>query len=115
MTPRLPTTLLLGAGLATFAGTAISGEPVHSPIAPRAAVLAGADAPSPAVRRAVEDFAGRPVTVRRVGGLFEAQAQAAALSGEGYDVVVGVGAQARAAVAQAAASEVGDGTRFAGR
>jgi hypothetical protein len=115
MTPRLPTVLLLGGGLATFAGTAISGEPVHSRVPSRAAVIAGADASLPAVRRVVAGLPGRPVTVRRVGGVLEAQAQTAALAGEGYDVVIGVGAQARAAVAQAVAAEVGDGTRFAGR
>jgi hypothetical protein len=111
MTSRSPILLLLaGAALvAGCAGTAVSREPSRAgPPAPRVAVVAGADASATAIADAVQHAA----TVRRVGGLPEAQAQAAALAAEGYDVVVGLGAQARAAVNQAAAAEVGAGTRW---
>ena len=103
--------LLVAGLLAGGAGTAVSRErPATAPTPARVAVLAGADA-SPT---AVADAAGgaTPREVRRVGGLLEAQAQAAALAAEGYDLVIGVGPQARSAIGQAEAAEVGAGTRW---
>jgi hypothetical protein len=97
--------------LAGCAGAAASQERVDVSAPQRTAVLAGADAPPTAVTAASQHVDGT-VTIRRADGTFDAQAQAARLAAEGYDTVVGVGAQARAAVAQAAAGEVGDGTRW---
>jgi outer membrane murein-binding lipoprotein Lpp len=103
--------------LAGCAGTAISDESsTPSPITTtRAAVLATADATTAqvaAAARHAREAGARRVVVRRTGGLYEAQAQAAALGAEGYDEVIAVGAQARTAVGQAASSELGDGTRW---
>jgi hypothetical protein len=102
---------LLALVLAGCAGAAASQQPLDRPAPQRTAVLAGADAPPSAVAAATRRAAG-PVVVRHADGTFDAQAQATRLAAEGYDTIVGVGAQARAAVAQAAAGEVGDGTRW---
>jgi hypothetical protein len=111
MTPRIPPLLLIAGAVAGCAGTAASHvRPVRTE-APRVAILAADDA-SPAVLQRVATNGPATLTVRRVGGLFEAQAQSAALAAEGYDTVIGVGAVARAAVGQAASAEVGDGTRW---
>jgi len=100
-------TLVL-AGCAT-AGAAQQDPGAHGAAAPRVAVLAGSDASGAEIAAAT----GRPgADVRRAGGAFEAQAEAARLAAEGYDTVIGVGAQARAAVAQADGGEVGAGTRW---
>jgi hypothetical protein len=103
---------LLAIVLAGCAGTAASQDRAAAPSASRLAILAGSDAPDAAMVRAMRTPNVAP-EVRRVDGPQEAQAAATALAGEGYDTVVAVGAQARAAVAQAAAGEVGDGTRWA--
>jgi hypothetical protein len=116
MTTRIPALLLITGALAGCAATAASHVRPARTEPQRIAILAAGDA-SPA---AVDRLAGRAragegagsVTVRRVGGLPEAQAQSAALAAEGYDVVIGAGAVARAAVGQAASAEVGDGTRW---
>jgi hypothetical protein len=101
---------LLAVVLAGCAGTAASQDRAAAPATPRVAILAGSDAPDAAMVRATADA---PAEVRRVDNPLDAQAAATALAGEGYDTVLAVGAQARAAVAQAAAGEVGDGTRWA--
>jgi len=103
---------LLAVVLAGCAGTAASQDRAAAPAAPRVAILAGSDAPDAAMVRATRTADVTP-DVRRVDGSLEAQAAATALAGEGYDTVLAIGAQARAAVAQAAAGEVGDGTRWA--
>jgi type IV pilus biogenesis protein CpaD/CtpE len=114
--PRPPSTIavraVLVAGLlAGCAGTAASRESaVATATPPRVAVLAGADATATAIADATSG--ATPREVRRVGGLLEAQAQAAALAAEGYDLVIAIGPQARSAVAQAEAAEVGAGTRW---
>jgi len=99
----------IAAVLAVSAGNALSKDPTPTPPAPRAAVLAGADATASdiaeATTAAYRDGATR-IVVRSTGGLQEAQAQAAALAAEGYTVVVPAGPQARSAVGQAAASEL---------
>jgi hypothetical protein len=102
---------LLALVLAGCAGAAASQPRADVPAPQRTAVLAGADAPASAVNAASQRAAGT-VIVRRADGTFDAQAQATRLAAEGYDTVVGVGAEARAAVAQAAAGEVGGGTRW---
>jgi hypothetical protein len=109
---RLGALALVVAGCATTA----SGEPRSSAPAPaRPALLAGSDVSATAVAQAARRLGvpgGPAVEIRRVGGLYEAQAQAAALAAEGYSVVTGLGGQARAAVGEAQAAEVGDGTRW---
>ncbi|HMJ34431.1 MAG TPA: hypothetical protein VK501_10985 [Baekduia sp.] len=109
---RSPTLLarsaLLAVVLAGCAGTAASQDRVAAVPASRVAILAGPDARAAELAGATDGAAD----VRTVGGSLEAQAVATALAGEGYTTVIGVGAQARAAVAQAAAGEVGDGTRW---
>jgi hypothetical protein len=109
---RAAAALVLTGLLAGCASTAVSSEQ-RAPAtghAPRVAVLAGPDASATAVADATS---GRsPRVVRRVGGLLEAQAQAAALAAQGYDVVIGLGPQARSAVAQARAAEVGPHTSW---
>jgi hypothetical protein len=118
MTPRIPPLLLIAGALAGCAGTAASHVRSVRTEAPRVAILAADDASPAVLQRLAANArlraAGGPatLTVRRVGGLFEAQAQSAALAAEGYDTVIGVGAVARAAVGQAASAEVGDGTRW---
>jgi hypothetical protein len=102
---------LLALVLAGCAGAAASQGPVGPAAPQRTAILAGADAPASAVTAASRRTAGS-VTVRHAGGTLDAQAQATRLAAEGYGTVVGVGAQARAAVTQAAAGEVGAGTRW---
>jgi hypothetical protein len=97
--------------LAGGAGAAASQESGGSVAPQRTAVLAGPDASRGAVTQATRGAAG-PVVVRHADGTFDAQAQATRLAAEGFDTIVGVGAQARAAVTQAAAGEVGDGTRW---
>ncbi|HEY4099071.1 MAG TPA: hypothetical protein VGM33_26325 [Baekduia sp.] len=116
---RSPSTLarsaLVAAVLAAGAGAGVtaaaSPSATDASVGVRTAVLAGPDAPNAAVARAAGSVRGA-AEIRRVGGSLEAQATAAGLAGEGYAAVIGVGAQARAAVAQAAAGEVGDGTRW---
>ena len=114
--PRPPSTIavravLIAALLAGCAGTASSRESgARRAGPPRVAVLAGDDATATAIADATSG--ATPREVRRVGGLLEAQAQAAALAAEGYDVVIGVGPQARGAIAQTQAAEVGAGTRW---
>jgi hypothetical protein len=102
---------LLALVLAGCAGAAASEPRAGAPAPPRTAVLAGADAPAAAVTAASRHASGA-VVVRHADGTFDAQAQATRLAAEGFDTIVGVGAQARAAVTQAAAGEVGDGTRW---
>lgn len=94
--------------LAGCAGAAASQAPTGAQAPSRTAVLAGADAPSAAVSAAARGA----VVVRHADGSLDAQAQATRLAAEGFDTIIGVGAQARAAVTQAAAGEVGDGTRW---
>jgi hypothetical protein len=113
--PRPPSTwivpgLVVAALVAGGAGTAASSEEPTTKHPARVAVIAGPDASATALADALTG-AGRH-EVRRVGGLLEAQAQAATLAAQGYDTVVGVGAQARAAVAEAREAEVGAGTRW---
>jgi len=102
---------LLALVLAGCAGAAASQAPAGAGAPSRTAVLAGADAPGAAVSAAAAR-GGDAVVVRHADGTLDAQAQATRLAAEGFDTIVGVGAQARAAVAQAAAGEVGDGTRW---
>jgi hypothetical protein len=100
-------TLVL-AGCAT-AGAATQSSTSATAASERVAVLAGPDAAPSAIAAATT----RPdAIVSRTAGPLETQAQATRLAAEGYDTVIGVGAQARAAVAQAAAGEVGAGTRW---
>jgi hypothetical protein len=118
---RARTTALRGVALlaliaaAGTAGTALSDESSTPSHTNRAAILASGDATaaqlSQATARARRDGA-RIVVVRHAGGQWEAQAQAAALGAQHFDQVVGVGADARTAVGQAAASELGGGTRW---
>jgi hypothetical protein len=103
--------VLVAALLAGCAGTASSQESgARTAGPPRVAVLAGDDATATAIADATSG--ATPRDVRRVGGLLEAQAQAAALAAEDYDVVIGIGPQARSAIAQVRAAEVGGGTRW---
>jgi hypothetical protein len=97
--------------LAGCAGAAASQESAGSATPQRTAVLAGPDASRAALTQATRGAVG-PVVVRHADGTLDAQAQATRLAAEGIETIVGVGAQARAAVTQAAAGEVGDGTRW---
>jgi hypothetical protein len=104
--------LLLAAGCA---GTALSDESSTPSHANRAAILVSSDARPGQVSAAAEHAradGAQTVVVRPAGGPWEAQAQAAVLGSQGYDEVIAVGADARTAVGQAAASELGSGTRW---
>jgi hypothetical protein len=105
----------VSAGLATGALAAGGAEP-QTTKAPRIAVLATVDTPTPDIARALDaarsGHPGADATVLRAGGTLDAQAQAAALAAQGYDVVAGVGDAGRAAVGQAAGAQIGDDVRW---
>jgi hypothetical protein len=106
---------LLAVIVAGSAATAFSDESSTPSPPARAAVLASADATPAQIARATAQArraGAEVVVVRRAGGQWEAQAQAATLGAQHFDAVVGVGADARTAVGQAASSELSGGTRW---